>query len=193
VLDVLDAKALSAALAEMRPRIVVHQLTDLPRSLEPSQMKDAIPRNARVRTEGTAHLVAAAVAAGSEHMVAQSIAWAYAPGARPYEEQQPLDLSAEGPRRITVLAVAALEEAVLSSPPLRGAVLRYGNLYGPGTSTDAPIGASPVHVDAAAHAALLAVQQRAQGLYNIVEPNVTVSGRKAQVELGWSHAFRVAQ
>lgn len=191
VVDVFDAAALASALAQVGPAIVVHQLTDLPRHLDPAKMAQAVVNNARIRREGTANLVAAAVAAGCEHVVAQSIAWAYAPGETPHTESQPLDLAAEGNRAITVGGVAALEAAVLDTHGIKGAVLRYGQLYGPGTGADAPAGASPLHVDAAAHAALLAVQRGAQGIFNICEPNASVSAQKAQTQLGWSASFRI--
>jgi nucleoside-diphosphate-sugar epimerase len=191
VLDVYDATALSTALAQLRPTVVVHQLTDLPPQLDPSNMADAIAKNARVRREGTANLVAAAVGAGCRHLVAQSIAWAYAAGDKPFDERQPLDLGAEGSRAVTVGGVSALEAAALGTPDLCGAVLRYGNLYGPGTGSQVPVGASPVHVDAAAFAALLAVQLGAEGIFNIAEPNETVSTAKAEAQLGWYPSFRI--
>jgi nucleoside-diphosphate-sugar epimerase len=40
VVDVFDAQALSAAVLEVHPDIIVHQLTDLPPGLDPSQMTD---------------------------------------------------------------------------------------------------------------------------------------------------------
>jgi len=88
---------------------------------------------------------------------------------------------------ISVGGIVALERAVLDAP-LEGIVLRYGQLYGPDTGTDAPAGASPVHVDAAARAALLAVDRGARGVYNIAEPNPHVSTDKARSELGWNAA-----
>ncbi|MGC4941205.1 hypothetical protein [Kribbella sp. DT2] len=45
-----------------------------------------------MRTIGTRNLVDAAQAAGVRRMVAQSISWAYAPGAEPATEDVPLDL-----------------------------------------------------------------------------------------------------
>ncbi len=190
LVDAFDASLLKSIVVEVRPDIIVHQLTDLPRDFDPSKMAAAVRNNARVRREGTANLVAAALAAGCARMVAQSIAWAYAPGQPPYGEEQPLDFAADGNRAVTVNGIAALEHAVLASPPMRGVVLRYGNLWGPGTSTDTPSGATPVHVDAAAHAVLLAVQHHAQGAFNIVDTNETVSARKAHADLGWSPSFR---
>lgn len=184
VVDVFDAEALARAVAAAKPEIVIHQLTDLPRGLDPAKMDDAIRRNARLRTEGTRHLVDAAVAAGARRLIAQSIAWAYAPGVEPHAESDPLDIGAHGMRAVSVGGIVALERAVLDAP-LEGIVLRYGQLYGPGTGTDAPAGASPVHVDAAARAALLAIDRGAPGVYNIAEPNPHVSTQKAEAELGW--------
>jgi nucleoside-diphosphate-sugar epimerase len=65
---------------------------------------DTLARNARVRAEGTRNLVAAAVRVGARRLVAQSIAWAYAPGLEPHREEDALDTGAEGNRRVTVLA-----------------------------------------------------------------------------------------
>jgi nucleoside-diphosphate-sugar epimerase len=47
-----------------------------------------------------------------------------------------------------------------------GVVLRYGHLYGPGTGADAAEMPS-LHVDAAASAALLAIEKARRGIYNI--------------------------
>lgn len=192
VVDVFDAAALLQAVRRAEPAIVVHQLTDLPPALDPARMADAVARNARIRDEGTRNLVGAAVVAGATRLVAQSIAWAYAPGSKPYQESQPLDLAAEGARAISIAGVASLERQVLANPALRGAVLRYGNLYGPRTGRDAPSGACPVHVEAAAWAALLAVQQSASGIFNIAEDGNEVSSDKAKRELSWSAAMRLA-
>ena len=124
VVDVFDGPALSLVMATVQPDIVVHQLTDLSLGLEPRQMAEAIGRNARIRIEGTKNLVAAALVAGTGRMIAQSIAWAYAPGARPYSENDHLDLDAEGTRAISVRGVAMLERLTITSQPLEGAVLR---------------------------------------------------------------------
>jgi nucleoside-diphosphate-sugar epimerase len=190
VVDVFDAAGLTRAVAAFKPQIVIHQLTDLPPALDPSKMEEATARNARIREEGTRNLVHAALAAGARRMIAQSIAWAYAPGAEPHAEDDPLDLGAEGRRGVTVAGVAALESLTLNAPPLEGVVLRYGHLYGPGTGAAATPGAAPLHVDAAAHAALLAVERGAPGLYNVAEPNAYVATEKARRELGFDAAFR---
>ncbi len=192
VLDVYDAQALHAAVQAFQPRWVIHQLTDLPAGLDPALMPAAQPRNARVRREGTANLVAAARAAGVERLVAQSIAWAYAPGELPLHEEQALDRGAEGPRAVSVGGVVALEDAVLGARPMEGIVLRYGRLYGPGTGTETPDPRLSVHVDDAARAALLALEWGAHGAYNVTEQDLDVSSAKARHRLGWQPGFRLA-
>jgi nucleoside-diphosphate-sugar epimerase len=191
IVDVFDASALCGAIAAVRPDIVVHQLTDLPRGLDPSQMREGTKRNARMRQEGTQNLVSAALSSGVPRLVAQSIAWMYAPGPKPYSETDPLDLRASGSRAITVAGVAALEHLTVSSPPIEGVVLRYGHLYGPNTGTDAAGEAPSLHVDAAAKACLLAIEKAHSGIYNIAEPSGYVSTEKAQRELGFDPAFRL--
>src|SRR5215831_7492850 len=86
VVDAFDAQGLSAAVFEARPDIIVHQLTDLPPGLDPSQMTEGTQRNARMRSQGTQNLVEAALGAGVRRLVAQSIAWMYAPGKEPHSE-----------------------------------------------------------------------------------------------------------
>jgi nucleoside-diphosphate-sugar epimerase len=192
VVDVFDALALSRAIASARPDVVVHQLTDLPPGLDPRQMADGARRNARIRDDGTRNLVAAARGAAVHRVIAQSIAWMYAPGREPHGEDDPLDVNAEGTRAISVAGVVALEQQILSSPPIQGVVLRYGHLYGPGTGT--PTAASPaIHVDAAAEACLRAIGKARPGVYNIAEPSDYLSTEKARRELGFDPGFRLAR
>jgi nucleoside-diphosphate-sugar epimerase len=189
VLDVFDAAAVHAAMKRVRPSVVVNQLTDLPYGLDPALMPEARVRNARVRREGTKNVVDAAIASGAEGLISQSIAWVYAAGPEPHSESDPLE-PPEGPPAITLEGVHALERLTLSSE-LSGVVLRYGMLYGPGTGQDNRDGLSvPVHVDAAALAAVLAIARDASGIYNIVEDNPHVTNDKAQRELTWTPGFR---
>ena len=192
IVDVFDAPALSRAVASARPDVVVHQLTDLPRGLDPSQMAEGARRNARIRDEGTRNLVVAARAAAVPRIMAQSIAWMYAPGREPHGEDDPLDVNADGTRAISMAGVAALERQILSAPPIDGVVLRYGHLYGPGTGTET---AAPpaIHVDAAAEACLRAIGQARPGVYNLAEPSGYLSIEKARRELGFDPGFRLAQ
>jgi hypothetical protein len=106
--------------------------------------------------------------------------------------RQTLDLKAEGARANTVEAVATLERLVTQSPGLEGVVLRYGHFYGPGTGVESAAGKpSALHVDAAAYAALLAVDRGAPGIYNVAEPSWQITGDKVRRELGWDAAFRL--
>ena len=87
--------------------------------------------------------------------------------------------------------VIALEDLTLRSPPLEGVVLRYGQLYGPGTASDRPSDYAPIHVDAAAYAALLAIDRCLPGIYNIAQSNRHFTTEKARAELGWTPEFRL--
>jgi nucleoside-diphosphate-sugar epimerase len=189
VVNVYDARALLRAMSSAHPDVVIHQLTDLPRSLEPAGRPANFEGNARLRIEGTRNLMAAASVVGVRRVVAQSIAFAYADGAGARVETDPLDPSPA--RAATVNAVASLEEQVLGVPGIDGVVLRYGRLYGPGTWYKTATGAGALHVDAAAHAALLAVT-KGRGLYNIAEGDGAVSSEKAKRELGFDAGYRRA-
>jgi nucleoside-diphosphate-sugar epimerase len=189
VVDVFDAGGLAAAVLEAEPEIVIHQLTDLSAIQDPAKRSDALARNARIRDEGTRNLVAAAHGAGARRLVAQSIAWAYAPGPQPHSEEHPLDTNAEGDRAVSVRGVASLERQVLAASPMEGLVLRYGRFYGPGSGTDTPPAPPSLHVDAAAHAALLAIDRGEPGAFNIADPSDEVSTNKAFAELDWRADF----
>lgn len=191
VVDVFDAKKLKEIATEARPAVVVHQLTDLPPALEPSMMATARVRNAHIRDIGTRNLIAAAVAAGAQRIVAQSVSFAYAPGAMPYREEWPLAVdSLTGANAVSARGVARLESQVLAAP-LTGLVLRYGKLYGPDTGFEAPLPGGPVHVDAAADAARRAVSRGNAGAYNVAEEDGAVLSGKASFQLGWRPEFRM--
>jgi len=125
VRTVFDAAALLDTVSAFRPDLVIYQLTDLPDNVD--QIPDYAERNNRICTEGTRHLLAAAGAAGARRFLAQSIARA-PPG------------SSE--------AVAEHEREVLDAG---GVVVRYGQLYGPGTYYPNDLPPPPrIHVDDAA-------------------------------------------
>jgi len=187
--DVYDAARLRSVLLEVRPDIVIHQLTDLPYALAADQMADALPRNARLRDEGTRHLVAAAVAAGARRLIAQSIGFIYAEKQGTLVETDALLPEDHVPYGGTVIGVKSLERQVVEAS-LEGIVLRYGLLYGPGTGFDAPIAPGSVHVAAAAKAAELAMTRGSAGLYNVCEATGQVSSQKAISQLGWDAAWR---
>ena len=184
VVDVFDADALKRAVVDAKPDAVIHQLTDLAFAPGTPQYEEGLRRNARLRVEGTPNLVAAAKAAGVTKMVAQSIAWIYAAGEGVRSED---DALASG--TLSADAVRALEQSVLSLPD--GVVLRYGFLYGPGTWYADAAKPPTVHVDAAAHACLLALEKGKPGIYNIAEDAEMLSSGKAKREFGFDAGFRI--
>ncbi len=176
VVDVYDAERLRAVVAAAQPEVVIHQLTDLAPLLDGTQSPATFEANSRLREVGTRNLVAAAAAAGAKRMIAESISFVYAAGPLPHREDDPIDENAHG--------VRSLEEQVLNGP-FTGIVLRYGHLYGPGTGVEGRPSTSPLHVEEAARAALLAVTRGRAGIYNIAEDGDTVAIDRAAAELGW--------
>ena len=189
VVDVFDKDALTRAVAAARPDAVIHQLTDLAYGPDSPHYQEGLKRNARIRVEGTPNLAAAAKAAGVRRLIAQSIAFIYAPGPGARVETDPM-AAAEGAMASTIPAVKALEDAVLAMP--EGIVLRYGYFYGPGTwSPDGPGRRPCVNLDAAAHVAANALTRGEPGLYNIAEDDPTLSSEKAKRLLGFDPDFRL--
>ena len=130
VCDVFDLPALTHAVTAFNPDVVMHQLTDLPDDV--ADMAVFGQRNDRMRSEGTRNLLAAAAEAGAERVIAQSISW---------------ELPA-GRGAVT----AEHERAVLQAG---GVVIRYGQLYGPGTFYETEPPRQPrIHVDDAARQTL---------------------------------------
>jgi nucleoside-diphosphate-sugar epimerase len=82
-----------------------------------------------------------------------------------------------------------MERQVLTSG-MEAIVLRYAFFYGPGTWHADPVRKPPLHIDAAAQAALLAVTRGPPGIYNIAEEDGTVSIAKARAALAFDPAFR---
>lgn len=189
IVDVFNEPLLLEKVRNAEPEIVVHQLTDLPPALHPAKMPEALVRNARLREIGTRNLVAAAASPGAKRMVAQSLAFVYAPGPKPYREWSSLCLD-DPAFGATARAVASLEQQVLNAS-FSGIVLRYGRLYGPGTGFDLPPSDGPLHVDDAADAARRALTRGEAGTYNIAEDDGTVSINKAINALGWRSGFRL--
>ena len=134
VCDVFDADALTRAVIAFAPDIVFDQLTDLPDNA--ADIPAFSERNNRIRGEGTRNLLAVAAAASAGPVIAQSISW---------------ELPGDSGRAAT----AEHERAVLQAG---GVVIRYGQLYGPGTYYEtAPPEPPRVHVDDAARQTVPAV------------------------------------
>ncbi|HET7019773.1 MAG TPA: NAD(P)-dependent oxidoreductase [Xanthobacteraceae bacterium] len=189
VLDVFDPHAVTAAMRAAKPEVVIHQLTDLPREFDEARIAASYANNARIRTEGTRNLIAAAQAAAARRLIVQSIAFGYAPGGEPHPETDPLNL-ADPARAVTIKATADMERQVLAAG-LDAVILRYGLFYGPGTWHDEPVRRPALHVDAAAHATLLALTRGRAGIYNIADDDSVVSIAKARAELGFDPQFRL--
>jgi nucleoside-diphosphate-sugar epimerase len=187
VVDVFDADRLTAAVIAARPDVVIHQLTDLPQVIDPATMPAALARNARLRVEGTANLVQAVLAAKTKRVIAQSISFTYASETEPHLETDPLKSG-----NASSDAVTTLETLTLQTPGLDGVVLRYGRLFGPGTWATTATGKGFCHVDAAAHAALLALT-KGRGAYNIANDDGEVSIAKARADLGFDPGFRLPE
>jgi nucleoside-diphosphate-sugar epimerase len=187
IADALDAAAVGAAVTQARPEAVIHQLTSLPARIDPRKMKRDFELNDRLRSEGTRILVAAAQAAGATRILAQSIAFAYAPGppGTIHGEGDPLYLDSPEPFRRSAKALQDLERTVGEAG---GVVLRYGYFYGPGSAISREgsiaedlarrrlpvIGRgggvwSFIHVDDAAQATLAALEPDGAGVYNVVD------------------------
>ena len=192
VVNVFDARALYRAILRFVRKSSSTNLRTF-RLLSKQEAAEGVARTTRIRIEGTRNtLRAAALESGVCRLIAQSLAcWVYADGPQPYSENDPLDLRGDGPYAIVVEGVVALERLTTESPPLEGVVLRYGQLYGPGTGFDEVNGWAPLHVNAAAHAALLAIEGAKPGIFNIAEDTGYVSIAKARRELGWDPGFRM--
>jgi nucleoside-diphosphate-sugar epimerase len=186
VMDGLDAVSVKEVVAAARPDAIVHQMTALsvahngkPNFRHPEQL--AATTN-RLRTEGTDHLLAAADATGVSHVVAQSVAiWTEVHDGR-VSEEDPLPSEAVGPKmRGMAEALRHVENVVVQAG---GATLRYGAFYGPGANDDLVqlvrkrrfplVGGGTgyfnwVHLDDAASATVLALEQQAKGVFNIVD------------------------
>lgn len=181
VMDGLDAASVGEAVAAARPDAIVHQMTALSVAHagrpNPRKVDRYFATTNRLRSEGIDHLLAAAEAAGVPHVVAQGHAGMN--GARNggwvKTEEDPLE------EMEATKAINHLEDVVVRAG---GAVLRYGGFYGAGAHDDqlrlvrkrlVPLVgggtgySSWVHVDDAASATVLAVEQKAKGVFNIVD------------------------
>ena len=188
VCDAFDREALTRVVSETQPEVVVHELTALPPDLDPRK-KGIYAANNRIRREGTRNLIAAAGEAQARRIVAQSIAFIYAPtGGWVKSEDDPVMSGAPGEFGEGVEATLDLERQILGADGLDGLVLRYGFFYGPNTSYAAdgyqaelvrkrrfPIVGSGggtfsfVHVDDAAAATVAACERGAPGIYNVTD------------------------
>lgn len=142
--DIFDRNAIADAVAEFGPDLIMSQLTDLPDDV--ARIRDSTAANARMRREGVANLVLAARDSGVRRLLVQSVAW---------------PLAGDGGR-----AVEVMEKDVLDAG---GTILRYGQLYGPGTYHPSTPPAPPrIQIDAAARKTIGALES-GPGTVEIVE------------------------
>jgi nucleoside-diphosphate-sugar epimerase len=189
VMDGLDAVSVGEAVAAARPDAIVHEMTAIGKP-DIKHMDRWFATTNRLRTEGTDHLLAAAEATGVSNLVAQSYAsWnGVHRGGWVKTEEDPLDPMTGTAAQPVMTAIRHLEDAVVKAG---GAALRYGGLYGPGATDDQvelvrkrqfPLVASGtgycswVHLDDAASATVLAVEQQAKGVFNIVDDEPAPAG-----------------
>ncbi|WP_427896524.1 NAD-dependent epimerase/dehydratase family protein [Kribbella sp. GL6] len=187
VMDGLDGAAVGEAVALAKPDVIVHQMTAI--SMTHAGKPDIkhpdkwFAKTNRLRTEGTDHLLAAAEAVGVPHFVAQGYAsWnGIREGGWVKTEEDPLDLLEGTAANVGLKALGRIEDLVLK---IGGAVMRYGAFYGRGAIDDQVelvrkrqyplVGrgtgySSWVHLDDAASATVLAVEQKVTGVFNIVD------------------------
>jgi nucleoside-diphosphate-sugar epimerase len=182
VLDLLDPRAVRAAVLESEPDAIVHQATALADVRFSRSLDRSFGATNRLRREGTDALLAAAAEAEVGRFVAQSFAsLSYARVGGPVKtEDDPVDLDPVPGMREVVAAMRYLDAAVLAAG---GIVLRYGIFYGaandgliePVRKRQFPIvgdggGVSSfVHLDDAARATVLALDHDGPAVYNVVD------------------------
>jgi len=190
IADALDAPSVSAAVAKVRPDVIINELTSLPKHYTPTDMKAAAERDASVRLEGNKNLlIAAAQQTGVRRFLVQSTGFWYAPGEGPADEGECFAYSASPAVAAGAQRYAQLEAMTLGRTEFEAVALRYGFFYGPGTwfMSDGDMGeqvrqqhvpiigygqgvSSWVHLDDAADATVRALDC-APGPYNIVDDN----------------------
>ena len=184
VVDGLDAVAVGEAVARAEPEVVMHQMTALANGFDLRHFDQTFAATNALRAAGTDNLLAAAQAAGARRVIAQSFAgWPSRAAGPVTTEDDPFDPDLPAAMRPALEAIKHLEHAVVASP-LEGIVLRYGGLYGPGSSelmTDLVrkrqvpvIGGgtgiwSFLHVQDAARAAVAAIGDVPPGVYNVTD------------------------
>lgn len=183
--DVLDRSALLTAVDGQRFDAVISELTAMKKP--PMTHRDMAATN-RLRTEGTANLLAAAERAGAFRFVTQSMVFGYGYGdfaGRVLTEDDPFGPPGHGRFEDHLAAMRAGEEQVLGASHVEGVALRYGLFYGPGAAGDTLVdglrrrhlpvirhgGVQPwVYVDDAVTATVAALERGAPGTaYNVAD------------------------
>jgi 2-alkyl-3-oxoalkanoate reductase len=189
-LDALNADDTVRAVVAAEPDVIIDELTALTGTGNTRRFDDEFALTNRLRTTGLDALLRAAREAGTRRVIAQSFTgWPNARRGGPVKtEADPLDSDPPLQMRGSLSAIRYLEETLTAASDLEGLALRYGSLYGPGTSFGEggeyvtlverrrlPIvgdGAgvwSFIHVDDAVASTVAALTRGAPGLYDIVD------------------------
>ncbi|GLZ81645.1 dTDP-glucose 4,6-dehydratase [Actinorhabdospora filicis] len=186
VADVLDRDALLKAVAGLRADVIVQQLTALAKP--PRNGADLAATN-RLRTEGTANLLAVARETGATRYIGQSMFFGYGlrPGrTRPITEDEPFGETVGGGMDAAVFALRDAENLPFAEPGLDAVALRYGMFYGTMDAMSLMVGMvrkrmlplprggtgllSLIHVDDAVSATVAAIERGRGGeAYNIAD------------------------
>jgi nucleoside-diphosphate-sugar epimerase len=188
LLNALDREAVEREIGRIQPDAIIDELTSLPKTYTPEEMKAAAPRDTQVRLEGGGNLFRAAGEAGVKRYLVQSTGFYYAPGEGLASEADPLATHATPAVSAGAILYTQIESRTFSDSRIAGVSLRYGFFYGPGTFHDPQTGSitqqmrageypvidpgtgvfSFIHVEDAA-AATVAALEVPPGVYNIVD------------------------
>ena len=129
--DALDRAAVQRAVLAAGPDVIVHMLTAIPDPVDPRHLARDMALTNRLRTQGTANLLAAA---GGARVIVQGVAYAYDPAGPPVKDED-APLWHHPPAQFAPV-VAAEEEQARRVTWAGGLVLRLGHRYGPGSGFD---------------------------------------------------------
>src|SRR5580700_86302 len=135
VVDALDGAAVGETVAKAEPEVIIYEATAIPASINLRKFDQTFGPTNELRTAGLDHLLAAASAQGVRRLIAQSYTgWPnIRTGGLVKTEDDPLDPEPPAAQRAGIDAIRHLERAVTTAP-MDGLALRYGSLYGPGSS-----------------------------------------------------------
>ena len=183
-----DREAVSAAVRHVDPEAIVDLRTAIPRQLDPRRFEEQMALTNRLRSEATSILTHACDP--RTRFISQGLAFAYRPsGTAPAKENDVLWTDGPRPFRPSVRALMELERLTAE---VGGLTLRFGHLYGPGTSfahdgafiqqlmsRRAPIVGhgdsvfSFTHTADAANAVVAALDRPVRGVLNVVDDHPT--------------------
>ena len=189
VADALDADAVRAALASARPDAVIHQLTALPRRIDPRKIERDFALNDRLRSEGTRILVDAARGGGraTRHRAEHRVRLRPRP-ARGRSTARTTRCALDAPKAVPPLGAGARGARAHGARRRRASCCATATSTGPAARSRATarsgrtsrrrrlpiVGGgggvwSFIHVDDAAAATVAALDAGASGAYNIVD------------------------